>query len=173
MQEMPWTWDAEALAMRPAPKYAGLARSRLEHGRVYVLKAEDQVSAKERSRFHALLRKAHSNLSEADTAAYPSPTALRHHCLIKTGWYHDSYFDAASPQAAGAMSAWLLKRHENEGIMVVQREAKLRIGWPRTQKVGDPEEGLMTKEEYRRSCEDVLTYACGMIGIELTELERA
>lgn len=173
MQEIPWDWDADSAVMRPDPKYRQLALSRLTPGHRYVLQPVDAVSSKARGRFHVLLKKIHDSLSEADTAQFPTVTDLRHHCLIKSGWMTDSYSEAKDEQNAKALAAIIMGMHREKGVVVVTSGNRLRIGFPKSQKVGDPDEGFMTKEEYQRSVEDVLAYGCAMIDTTLAELERA
>lgn len=173
MQEVPFMWDSEALAMRLDPKYGGLARARLVHGRVYVLQPVDQVSSKARGRYHALLAKIHDNLPDDARFRYPSVNALRHRLLIKCGWYEASVSSYPSAREAKGWALTMERRFKNEHPYIEQEGTALRVLWPRTQKVGDPEDGLMTKEEYHRSVEDVLAKGCELIGITLSELEKA
>jgi hypothetical protein len=174
MQPVPFVWDAEAGVLRPDPKYLLLCRNRMQDGRRYVMEAVevDDVSPRERGRYHAIIRRAHDQLTPEQTARYPTVSDMRHRALINTGWYVDSYLEAANEQAAQAIGVWALKDRANDGVVVTVSGNAVRVRAPRSQKVGDPEEGHMTKEEYRRSCEDVLEYLAGVLGITRAELER-
>lgn len=176
MQPVPFVWDAGAGVLRPDPKFIVLCRNRLQDGQRYIMEAVtvDDVSAKERGRYHGLIKKIHDQLTPEQTARYPTVAAMRQRALINTGWCSDSYFEAANPQAAQALALWAEKSAGGkEGVVCTVAGANVRVRRARTQKVGDPADGYMTKEEYRRSCEDVLEYLAGVIGVTLAELERA
>lgn len=168
LKALPLIWNGKALV--PVPKFERLAERQFVVGHTYVLEPHEFISHKERSRFMATVGEAHANLSAEALARYPTPSHLRKWALIKAGWRKEHYAAFATHEEASRHAAFL--RGLDDMMVVVVSENVVRAYIARTQRVGDPEMGFMTKEEFRQSADDVLAILSGTIGVSQKALER-
>lgn len=175
LKPLPFRWSG--FTMVPEAKFSALAKRQFADGGVYVLEAHEPASHADRGHYFASIREAWQNLDAAATARYPTPEALRKWALISAKWRHENAVFGPSEAWAVATVAFN-KRHDDLCVTVVhkpEREGDLwsvRIYVARSQKIGRPEDGLMTKEEWRQSRDDVLAILSGKIGVTKKQLER-
>lgn len=169
-------WDGERFT--PEPQDARRARGFFIAGNAYVLDADDPISHKERSFYHAQIKDAWDNLNDITKASLGSADNLRKWALIKSGWRVEN-------QVFGPDRAWAIwtehfhKKRSGEYTTVIttapENESDLwsvKILQARTQKVGNPEEGYMTREEWKQSKDDVLFVVSQMIGVSKGTLAK-
>jgi hypothetical protein len=166
---MPFRWDGAV--MIPEPKFVTLARKQFAHGQRYILEGHEPASHADRGHYFASIKDAWDNLDEDATARYPSPEHLRKWALVKAGWRKENFTVCDSEDRATQLAAFI--RRLDEYCVVVVEGAVVRTYVARSQKIGRPEDGLMTKEEWRQSKQDVLDILSQKIGVTRRELERA
>jgi hypothetical protein len=168
LQPMPFVWRAGA--MWPDPRFAQLAKRQFADGARYVLEPHDEVSHAERGHYFASVNDAWKNLSDEATARYPTPNHLRKWALVKAGWRKENFTVCDSDDRALHLAAFV--RNLDDAAVVVVEKNVVRTYVARTQKIGPPEQGYMTRDEWKRSKQDVLDILSGTIGVSRKALER-
>ena len=169
LRPLPYVWNGQAMV--PEQKFTALARRQFTKDARYVLEPHHPVSHKERGHYFASIREAWGNLSPEAVARYPDPEHLRKWALIKSGWRKENYTVCDSEERADVLAAFLRKL---DSLAVVVVEGKVvRTYLARSQKVGRPEDGYMTDEEWKRSKQDVLDILSNQIGVTRKQLERS
>lgn len=168
LRPLPWTWDGEV--MRPSPRFTQLAKRQFKPGESYVLEPFEPVSHKDRGHYFACIKEAWDNLKPEALARYPTPEHLRKWALVKAGWRKENFTVCDTPERAG-MLAGFIRRLDDLSVVIVEGNV-VRTYVARTQKVGSPSLGLMTKDEWRQSKQDVLDILSGTIGVSRKALER-
>lgn len=168
LRPLPFIWSDGA--MHPDARFRQLAVRQFKDGERYVLEPHDEVSHAERGHYFASVNDAWKNLSDAATARYPTPNHLRRWALIKAGWRKENFTVCDSENRATQLAAFV--RNLDDAAVVVVEKNVVRTYVARTQKVGSPDQGYMTKEEFRRSKQDVLDILSGTIGVSRKALEK-
>lgn len=168
LRPLPFEWNGEA--MIPSERFRALAKRQFVKGRSYVLEPHDPVTHKERGFYFASIKEAHDNLSPEAVANYPTPEDLRKWALIKAGWRHENFTVCESADQAAMLAAFLRKLPGHKIIDL--RDNVVRLYLARSQKIGDPDDGYMTQEEWKKSKQDVLDVLSQTIGVTRRELEK-
>lgn len=170
IRPLPFRWDMARGVMIPEQRFSALARRQFTDGVVYVLEGFTPASHKERGHYFASIKQAWDNLDDEATARYPTPEHLRKWALVKAGWRQENQTVCDNKEDALRLAAFLRKL--DDYAVVVVRENVVSIYIARSQKIGRPEDGLMTEEEWRRSRDDVLAILSGKIGVTSKTLEK-
>lgn len=159
-----WSWDAEALAMRPRPAFVAEAMRQFVAGGIYRLGEIEQRSLASEGHQFAWLKEAWRNLPEAYAQEMPSPEHLRKWALIQAGYFNQTIIDVGSNAIAIAVADVLRGRSEFAHVvardgLVVMREAKSQS------------RREMDKEEFQASKTAIMEIVAGMIGVTSDQLQ--
>lgn len=169
LRALPFIWNGEAMV--PSERFAALAKRQFTKDASYVLEPHEPASHKERGFYFASIREAHDNIDGETLARYPTPEHLRKWALIKAGWRKENHTVCDTADDALKLAAFL-RRLDDQAVVVV-RENVVQIFVARSQRIGNPEDGFMTQDEWKKSKQDVLDILSQQIGVTRRELERA
>lgn len=161
-------WDGATFT--PEPKFRIIATRQFIKDGVYILEGHEPASHADRGHYFATIKEAWSNLDADATARYPTPEHLRKWALVKAGWRKDNFTVCDSVDRATQLAAFI-RRLDDYAVVVVEGNV-VRTYVARSQKIGRPEDGKMTKEEWRQSKQDVLDILSNKIGVTRKALEK-
>ncbi len=170
LRPLPFEWDGNVL--RPVERYRALAERQFRAGQTYVLEPHDPISHRERRFYHASIKDAWDNLSPEMQKHFPTADRLRKWALVQANWRIQNFITCESEASAARHAAFLIKADDHGEMFVDHRGDVVRVFKARTQKVGDPDDGYMTPEEWKRSKDDVLTILSGTLGVTKKQLEK-
>lgn len=176
LRPLPFKWDGTT--MTPEQRFVALARRQFIKDCVYVLEGHEPASHADRGHYFASIKEAWNNLDAETTARYPTPEHLRKWALIKAGWRIENV--VFGPDEAWAIRTVAFnKRQDDFAVTIVIAPSggdelwSVRILVARSQKIGRPEDGMMTKDEWRQSKQDVLDILSQRLGVTRRELTKA
>lgn len=166
------TWDAEAGALRVAPRFLRVAREQFRDGESYAMAVNEAQSSKAHAFYHASVGAAWRNLRGETAEILSTPKHLRGWCLIQSGWHDQHVVEAPSKNDAMKMAVFARALARNESyveIVVLKHDGRwfLRSRTPRSQS-----RASMTLEEIKQSQRDVLDLLSGAIEVTRKSLER-
>lgn len=158
-----FTWDSEARVM--VPKWPGLAASRFEGCKDYLLADVEHRSDVSHKHEFAWLREAWASLPEDLADLFPTSEHLRKRALIDGGFYHETVIDAGSNAAALRVAAFMRAKDDFavvvvRGPVVVERVAKSQS------------KRAMGAADFQASKTAILEIVAAMIGVERSTLQR-
>lgn len=168
LRPMTFFWDGDT--MKPTERFRALAKRQFDVGASYVLEPHQPANHKYRALYFASIAQAWANLDADAVARYPDPEALRKWALIKGGWRKDNYTVCDTPERALALAAFLRKLDSHSIVTVEGKVVRAYVA--RSQKLGRPEDGRMTDDEWQRSTKDVLDILSNQIGVTRKQLEK-
>jgi len=156
MTPLPFTWDGEAMQIRPG--FQRQADGQFVIGEGYrMAPIEDRSDASHRQEF-AWLREAWASLPEALADQFPSPEHLRKRALIMGGFYTETIVDAGSNAAALRVAAYMAAKDQFSHVVVRGPLAVERIARSQSRRT-------MDKAEFQASKTAILEIVGEMIGV--------
>lgn len=150
---MPFTWSGEAMV----PKRPKLADAYYVIGEDYTLVEHEESSTRSRNHYFASVHDAWLNLSDADTARWPSDDHLRKYALIRTGFRDERSIPLASRAEALRVAAFM--RPMDEYAVILVQETVVTVYTAKTQK-----RAAMGAEKFQASKTAVLDFLAAMLG---------
>lgn len=152
--------------MEPMPRFAKTCDAEFVVGEVYRMEAVEERSMRSHNHFFAVLHEAWLNLPDELATKFATPTALRKHALILSGYRIERKFAASSKEEARKMAAWIrppddyaiISVHDN---VVVEWTAKSQS----RKAMGGP--------TFQKSKTDVLDFIADMLGTTTEALTNA
>lgn len=153
---IPMQWDGEHFA--PAsPRWAALCDQHFVVGQVYPLEVREERSPASHRGYFAAINEAHQNLSEEQTARWPTPDHLRRFALIKTGYADERSVVCPTEAVARRMAAFM--RPLDSYAVIECAGCVVRAWTAKSQSMR-----AMDKATFQRSKTAVLEYAASLIG---------
>jgi hypothetical protein len=150
-------------AMRPM--HPGLAASRFEDGKTYLLTPVEHRSGKSHDHEFAWLAEAFKSLPEGLAEQIPTVEHLRKRALIATGFYTETMVDAGTNAAALRVAAFMRAKDDFAHVVVRGCYAVERIAKSQSRRA-------MDKTEFQASKTAILEYVAGLIGVEPETLSK-
>jgi hypothetical protein len=169
LRQLVFQWNGTAMV--PTERFTTLAKNQFVEGAFYVLQPHDEVSHRERGFYHASVKAAWDNLDADAVARYPTADDLRKWALIKSGWRVENFTVCGTAKDALKLSAFVKDHLQRQSVVAVSGNV-VSTYVARTQKVGNPELGYMTTEEWKQSNQDVLDILSQDIGVTRKVLEK-
>lgn len=164
MTQIACQWDGESFA--PVKAHARLADANFVVGETYVLEPVEERSGRSHRHYFAAIREAWANLPEAAVLEHASPEHLRKTALIKTGFADRRDIVASSKAEALRLAAFV--RPMDAYAIVTVTGCVVTVWTARSQSLR-----AMPNGEFQRSKTAVLDYCAGLIGVGVSDLERA
>lgn len=158
------TWEGDA--MRPLPRFAGLADEQFVIGATYRMAEIEERSEVSHNHQFAWLKPAWQSIPDALKADYPSPEHLRKRALIATGWCSVQDYPCGS-RAEAARWAVNLKREADEYTVVIPSESVVRVYKARSQA-----RGAMDRADFQASKTAIIEWISGLIEVAPATLAR-
>lgn len=164
MSPLPFTWDGEAMQIKPG--FQRQADQQFCVGETYALAiVEDRSSASHRHYF-AAVNEAWANLPDDLAERWPSPEHLRKAALIRAGYRDERSFACSSRAEAIRMAAFL--KPIDDFAMVALSGTTVLVLTAKSQSVR-----AMGKAVFQESKDAVLNALADMIGVTPEALARA
>lgn len=168
-----WTWteivtaDGEVVrAMRPSAYHQREADGRFTVGESYRLEVVDEVSAKSRGHYHAVLKEAFDNLPDHLRATHPTVDHLRKFALIMTG-FCTSRQVVCETQAQALRFAAVVRELDEYVVAIVDGNIVTIL------RAKSMSASSMKKAEYQEAKDKTLAYVAGMIGVTPDALSKS
>ena len=158
-------WDGEA--MQPANRYAkAAADAEYVIGLAYRMQALEERSAKAHAAYFATVTEAWRNLSDEDSARFPTSDSLLKFVLIKCGFADQRQIVCATNSEAIRLAA-IVKGFDEYSVTAVV-DCVVTIWTAKSQSYK-----AMGKKDFLASQAAVRDYLAAMIGVSPTALERS
>ncbi len=158
-------WDGEAFY----PANRGMARKCDKHyvvGQLYSLVEDQGHSTPSRNHYFAELDEARQNLSDADTARFPTRDHLRKWALVQTGYRDEVSHVCASKAEAVRLAAFI--RPMDTYAVVIPSEAVVLVLTAKSQS-----KKAMGAKVFQESKTAVLQRVSDLIGVDTAALKEA
>jgi hypothetical protein len=160
-------WNGEAMVPHGASA-SKLCDRHYVIGQTYMLEEASERSWVSHSHQFAWLAEAHANLPEALADQFPTAEHLRKAALIATGQFKERIINAKSRALAAQIAAFVtwddeFASVEVNGLTVIVRKAV-------SQRMTGP--GRMSKAEFQRSKDKIMTWVAQLIGVEPEQLRE-
>ena len=168
MTPLAFDWNGES--MTPIRAHRRRADGIYTIGCIYVLEPVEARNMAQHRGYFARIREAWLSLPEKLAEEYPSPEALRHRALIKSGYATLTELVAAnSVQAARTAAAFT---EDDPYALVEISDRAVRIWRAESQKVRRGNNGGMEPERFKASIDAVENWISDLIGVRTEELRR-
>lgn len=159
-----FTWEGDCF--RPVGRFARLADQQFVIGETYDLAPIEERSAATHRHYFAVIHEAWVNLPERMSERFPTSEHLRKWALIKAGYRNERTVVCASRAEALKIKAFV--RPIDDYAVVLAQAAVVLIYTAKSQSVK-----AMGKDEFQASKQAVLDVISELIGVEVTQLEKA
>lgn len=146
----------------PENRIAGYCDEIFGDGEVVSFERHEERSTATHNHFFACLHEAWLNLPEADER-FPTPEALRHWALIRSGHCTENSIVCDTPEQAQLVASFM---GNSEGTIIVVRDCVVKKYTAKSQSMK-----AMNKDEFQRSKVDVLDTIAELIAVKRKKLE--
>lgn len=155
-------WDGECF--RPLPHFRARLDKELVVHQVYRLEPIEERSHKQHGFFFACVTTVWKTLPEGIAERYPSADRLRKRALIRRGHCRHTDYVLDTPADAIKFAAILQSRDEDAVIEVSGRVVREFIAKSQSYR-------SMGKDEFKKSCDDVLDELAKLTGTDVTTIQ--
>lgn len=159
-----FVWDGNDMV--PLPRYRQLCDEQFVVGEEYPLAMLEARSRKSHSHYFACVHEAWLNLPEDIQHRFPSDEHLRKTALVKTGYCTEKNFVCDTPEHAIRL-AGIIRKVDVYAVITVKGEV-VNVYEAESQNAA-----AMGRERFQKSKDDVFGWISELIGIKVTDLQRA
>lgn len=164
MTPLPFTWDGEAMRIRPS--FQRQADDLFCIGETYTLAPVEDRSAASHRHYFAAINEVWQNVPEHLAGEFPTAEHLRKKALIRAGYRDERTFVCSSKAEAVRLAAFL---RPVDDYAIVSVSGSTVVQWTaKSQSMR-----AMGKADFQKSKDDVLEALADMIGVRTEELHRA
>lgn len=150
-------------AMEPLPRFARRCDEQYIVGEVYRLDAVEERSLVSHGHYFASVHDRWMSLPDAIAVQFPTPDALRKHCLIMTGFRRERKFVASSEKEARKLAAFLRPQSAEDDYAIISLHGNVVVEW---KALSQSYKAMPRKGEFQRSKQAVLDFLDDMLGIK-------
>lgn len=159
-----FTWDGEAMV--PLKRFAKVCDRCFVVGENYRLEEVQDRSMRSHNHYFACIHDAWMNLPDDVALDFPSPTILRKHALIMTGYRTERKLVLSSAAEARKVAKFLQPGDEDE-YLIISIAGNVVVEW----KAKSQSVKAMGGPTFQKSKTDVLEFLAAMIRVEQRTLE--